>query len=264
VDASDDARKRAWTLAAGCPMPASADGIHMLAWMLTGVAAEHRCAPGDVPLDILGYWLSHRQRFPGQLDLPWHPAYPLYEGDRERHLNEAIRVVTYAWLVEVGRLRLGDHVIITPESLLRPGPSRRGVIVAATFDNPDFWNDIAAGRIPPDPHRFAVLLDEPPPGDDPGPARGPITAQDPWGLLLDEAHHPGEPDRARAIRTYTAIRDLRHAGSLVNMQGARRTRGYLQARAEYYPAEVAGIFRDAAAKPTLDPDEITMLALRLP
>jgi hypothetical protein len=258
VDASDDARKRAWTLAAGCPMPATADGIQMLAWMLTGVAAELDCGPDDVPLDVLGYWLSHRQRFPGHLDLPWEPAYPIGEGDREDHLNEAARAVAHAWLAEVGRLRLGDHVIITPETLVRPAPPRRGVILSATFDNPDYWNDIAAGRLPPDPHRFDVLLDDPCPGE------ALVRTQDPWGLLLDEEQHPGEPDRAHAVRIYTAIRDLRLAGSLVRMQGMRRTRGYLESRAQFYPADVAGIFRDAAARPSLDPEEITMLALRLP
>jgi hypothetical protein len=232
--------------------------ITMLARLLTAACTERGCEPQQVPLDVLGYWVTFSQRARDVLGLPRDPLpFDLMGVDGiADQLAGASMAVGHAWLVQSGKLRLGDHVIVTPETRVRPAEPRRGVITWARFDNPDLYAGIAPGRLSPDPFRVGVRLDS---------ARGETEIpQDPWGLLLDEAWHPREGERARAIRAYNAIRDLGLAGSLVRLQGPGRTRGYLHWRAQFYPPEVAGIFRDAAALPDLDPDEIAMLALRVP
>jgi hypothetical protein len=258
MDAQWDALDRALDLAWACPLSTSPGGIVMLARTLDLAAADLGCAPGEVPLDVLGYHVLYGRRAWAELGLYDSPGFVRDGGGPHDQMREAAEPVTHGWLVQVGRLRLGDHVIVTPEALTRPRPPWRGVIVGAWFDNPDHHGGINVGKLGPDPSQVEVRCDAP------GDSERHVIPEDPWGVLLDESRHPDEDERAAAIRAWTATRDLRHAGSLTVMQGPALTRSYLQRRAQFYPEEIAAIFRDAAARPTLDRDEITTIALRLP
>jgi hypothetical protein len=257
VDAwSQDALDRAKGLARACALRISTDGVIMLARVLDILAAEHGCAPRQVPLDVLGYWLLHSDRSWVLLGLPAHQAFLPGDDGPWQQMAEAARPVVHAWLAECGRLRIGDHVVITPEYRCQPRTPRRGVLTGARFDNPDHDQGLAPGRLGPDPLDVTVLL-----------GAGPDAAEvrvSPWGLLLDDSRHRDEPGRATAIHAWNAARDLGLAGRLVRLQGPAWARGYLQWRAQFYPREIAVLFRDAAAIPGLDPDEIAMLTLHLP
>ena len=264
-----DALDRAKDLARVCPLKISTDGIVMLARVLDILAAERDCAPREVPLDVLGYWLLHSDRCWVLLGLPAHPGFlPAKDGPGEQ-MAQAAGPVVHGWLAECGRLRLGDHVIVTPEYRCPPRTPRRGVITGARFDNPDHDRGLAPGRLSPDPLDVTVRLGPDPLAGrtrpDPAvPAGTDEIRVSPWGLLLDDSRHRGEPGRARAIRTWNAIRDLNLANRLVRLQGPAWARGYLEWRAQFYPGEIAGVFADAAAIPDLDPDQIAMLTLHLP
>jgi hypothetical protein len=258
VDTSADAFRRASDLAWDCPEPATVRAIWLIARMLTVLADEAGCPAGEVAADELGYWLSFSHRAWELLGLP-DDRHSRPDWERERAvLAQVARVVAHAWLVQVGRLRLGDHVIITPESLTCPAAPQRGVVTGAEFHNPDWHASLPPGRLGQDPWRVFIRLGDPRAG-----VAG-MAAEDPWGVLLDEACHPGERERAAAIRAYTAARDLSHARTLIRMQGPAVTRAYLQRRAQFYPDEVAAIFRDAAAAAELDPGVIARIARRLP
>ena len=190
--------------------------VLLLTLVLAAQAREHDCAPDRVPLAATGYVVVDHRRLLAYLEMMssgvergiWLDWFRRPRGvmgvdvfDHAHHL--ATQVVYAAWLVEVGRVRIGDHVLVVPEVGQADARLWRGRVIAADW-HPKVActpQDVTGGRLADEPYGLWVR----PKQRARGACEEHVLA---CRVLLDAAHHD-EPERERAMRVHVARGDLR-------------------------------------------------------
>lgn len=258
ANASPEALGRAQEIVDAGPRPAHRVGTLALALLLDELGRLRECAPGDVPLDVAGWWLAPEQLAltlallgispGGRGRAVWHP-----DGD----LETAWPSVEHAWMLAAGGLRSGDHVTLIPDDGHRQAGPAAGVIDVLSWRGsrppggapPD-------GRLDRDPYAVFVR----PPGAPEGTRQALVPF---WRVLLNPAACPGEAARARAVAVRSASAALLHASQPRAGEPPAAATERLRRSAGCYPADIAG-FLTALADSDPDRDEITLARLRLP